>query len=91
MKEYMEILVHLLTSEEPISYAGERLTLKDARLHLRPYSDPLFDLAVAAVASPSGAKLAGRYGAGVLSLGATVAIGMDVLAHHWTIQEEVAA
>lgn len=91
LEEYMEILVHLLTSEEPISYEGEHLTLKDARLHLRPYSDPLFDLAVAAVASPSGAKLAGRYGAGVLSLGATVAIGMDVLAHHWTIQEEVAA
>ena len=26
-----------------------------------------------------------------MSLGATVAVGMDVLAHHWTIQEEVAA
>jgi limonene 1,2-monooxygenase len=91
LEEYLEIVMHLLTSEEPISYNSERLTLKDARLHVRPYSDPLFDIAVAAVASPSGAKLAGRYGAGVLSLGATVAIGMDVLAHHWTIQEEVAA
>ena len=91
LEEYMEILVHLLTSEEPISYQSDRLTLKDARLHLRPYSDPLFDMAVAAVASPSGARLAGRYGAGVLSLGATVAIGMDVLAHHWSIQEEFAA
>jgi len=91
LEEYLEILVHLLTSEEPISYQSDRLTLKDARLHLRPYSDPLFDLAVAAVASPSGAKLAGRYGAGLLSLGATVAVGMDVLAHHWTIQEEQAA
>ena len=91
LEDYMEILVHLLTSEEPISYQSDRLTLKDARLHLRPYSDPLFDLAVAAVASPSGAKLAGRYGAGLLSLGATVAVGMDVLAHHWTIQEEQAA
>lgn len=91
LEEYLEILVQLLTSEEPISYQSDRLTLKDARLHLRPYSDPLFDLAVAAVASPSGAKLAGRYGAGLLSLGATVAVGMDVLAHHWTIQEEQAA
>lgn len=91
LEEYMAIVMHLLTSEEPISYSSDRLTLKDARLHLRPYSDPLFDVAVAAVASPSGAKLAGRYGAGVLSLGATVAIGMDVLAHHWTVQEEVAA
>lgn len=91
LEDYMEILVHLLTSEEPISYKSDRLTLKDARLHLRPYSDPLFDLAVAAVASPSGARMAGKYGAGLLSLGATVAVGMDVLAHHWTIQEEMAA
>ena len=73
------------------SYESDHLTLKDARLHLRPYSDPLFDVTVAAVASPSGARLAGRYGAGLLSLGATVAVGMDVLAHHWTIQEQMAA
>ena len=91
LEEYMEIVMHLLTSEKPISYQSDRLTLNDARLHLRPYSDPLFDVAIAAVASPSGAKLAGKYGAGVLSLGATVAVGMDVLAHHWSVQEEVAA
>jgi len=87
LEEYMRIVMQLLTTDEPVSYQSDRLTLKNARLHLRPYSDPLFDIAVAAVASPSGAKLAGRYGAGLLSLGATVAVGMDVLAHHWTIQE----
>jgi limonene 1,2-monooxygenase len=91
LEEYMAIVMQLLTTDEPVNYSSDRLTLKDARLHLRPYSDPLFDIAVAAVASPSGAKLAGKYGAGVLSLGATVSIGMDVLAHHWTIQEDVAA
>ncbi len=90
-EEYIDIAYKLLTTDEPINYQSDRLTLKDARLHLRPYSEPLFDLAVAAVASPSGAKLAGRYGAGLLSLGATVAVGMDVLAHHWTIQEQAAA
>lgn len=91
LEAYLPLLVHLLTREDPISFESTRLTLKDARLHVRPYSDPLFDLAVAAVASPSGAKLAGRFGAGLLSLGATVAVGMDVLAHHWTIQEQEAA
>lgn len=90
-EEYLGVLMHLLTSEEPISYQGERLTLKDARLHLRPYSDPLFDVAVAAVASPTGARLAGRYGGGMLSLGATMAVGMDVLAHHWSVLEQMAA
>ena len=91
LEEYIAIVMQLLTSEEPVNYESDRLTLKNARLHLRPYSDPLFDIAIAAVASPSGAKLAGQYGGGVLSLGATVAVGMDVLAHHWTIQEETAA
>jgi len=91
LEEYMPLLMKLLTTDEPVNYTSDRLTLKDARLHLRPYSDPLFDIAVAAVASPAGAKLAGTFGVGVLSLGATLAIGMDVLAHHWTIQEEVAA
>jgi limonene 1,2-monooxygenase len=51
LEEYLAILMHLLTSDEPISHESERLTLRDARLHLRPYSDPLFDIAVAAVAS----------------------------------------
>ncbi|MGE3511628.1 MAG: LLM class flavin-dependent oxidoreductase [Vicinamibacterales bacterium] len=91
LEEYLPILLHLLRRDDPISHESARLTLRDARLHLRPYSDPLFDLAVAAVASPSGARLAGRYGLGLLSLGATVAVGMDVLAHHWSIQEEEAA
>ena len=50
LEEYMAVLMHLLTSDEPISYSSDRLTLNDARLHLRPYSDPLFDVAVAAVA-----------------------------------------
>lgn len=91
LEEYIEIVMQLLTTDEPVNYESDRLTLKNARLHLRPYSEPLFDIAIAAVASPSGAKLAGKYGGGVLSLGATVAVGMDVLAHHWTIQEETAA
>ena len=91
LEEYIAVVMQLLTSDEPVNFESERVKLTNARLHLRPYSDPLFDIAIAAVASPSGAKLAGQYGGGVLSLGATVAVGMDVLAHHWTIQEETAA
>jgi limonene 1,2-monooxygenase len=59
--------------------------LREARLHLRPYSNPLFDIAVAAVASPTGAKLAGRNGVGMLSVGATTAAGFDALAPHWDV------
>jgi limonene 1,2-monooxygenase len=79
--------------------AGETVTeqtpthkLVDARLQLRPYTEPCFDVAVAAVASPTGPRLAGRYGAGLLSIGATLTQeGFDALAHHWNVVEERAA
>jgi limonene 1,2-monooxygenase len=59
---------------------------------MAPYSDPLFDIAVAAVASPTGARLAGTHGLGLLSIGATLsADGFDALAHHWNVMEERAA
>ena len=49
------------------------------------------DVAIAAVASPSGPRLAGRYGLGLLSIGATMAAGFDLLGHHWNVMEERAA
>ena len=71
---------------------ARRTSSIDARLHLRPYSDPHFDVAVAAVASPTGPRLAGRHGVGLLSIGATLTeAGFDALAHHWNVMEERAA
>jgi limonene 1,2-monooxygenase len=52
----------------------------------------MFEVAVAAVASPTGPSLAGRHGLGLLSIGATLtADGFDALAHHWNVMEERAA
>jgi limonene 1,2-monooxygenase len=58
-----DIVMRLLRGEEPVSAETPTHKLIDARLHLRPYSDPLFDVAVAAIASPTGPRLAGRHGA----------------------------
>ena len=63
-------------------------TLKDARLQLRPYSDPCFEIAVAAQVSPSGPRLAGKFGHSLLSIGATSAGGFDILGAHWDVMEE---
>src|SRR3981189_2458751 len=79
--------------------AGEKVTAKtptheliDARLQLAPYSDGGLPLAVAAVASPTGARLAGKHGIGLLSIGATLVVeGFDALAYHWGIGAERAA
>jgi limonene 1,2-monooxygenase len=84
-----DIIVRLLRGDEPVNFENDRWILRDARLHLRPYS--AMDVAVAAVASPAGPRLAGRYGLGLLSIGATMAAGFDVLAHHWDVMEERAA
>ncbi len=90
LEESLAIIMQLLTTEEPVTFKNDRWELQDARLHLRPYSNPLFDIAVAAVASPTGPKLAGRHGIGMLSIGATTAAGFDALALHWDVLEEQA-
>jgi limonene 1,2-monooxygenase len=91
LEDAVEIITHLLTSEEPISFDNGRWKLKDARLHLRPYSNLADTITIAAVASPAGPRLAGRYGHGLLSIGATTAAGFDLLGLHWDVMEERAA
>ena len=68
MDESLGIIKRLLTETEPITYKAEWFTLRDARLHLRPYTKPHFPIAVAAAQSPSGMVLAGKHGLGVLSV-----------------------
>jgi limonene 1,2-monooxygenase len=48
-------------------------------------------VAVAASISPSGPKVAGRHGAGLLSIAATNPAGFAMLAGHWQVMEEQAA
>jgi limonene 1,2-monooxygenase len=87
----LDILVRLLAGET-VSAKTPTHELFDARLQLAPYSDGGIPLAVAAVASPTGARLAGKHGIGLLSIGATLTIeGFDALAYHWGIVEERAA
>jgi limonene 1,2-monooxygenase len=87
----VDVIMHLMKTDEPLTFRNERWDLRDARLHLRPYSVPLFDVAVAAVASPAGPQIAGKHGIGLLSIGATQAAGFDALALHWDVMEERAA
>jgi limonene 1,2-monooxygenase len=91
LSDGVDVIMHLLRSEEPLTFRNERWDLRDARLHLRPYSNPLFDVSVAAVASPAGPQIAGKHGIGLLSIGATQAVGFDALALHWDVVEERAA
>jgi limonene 1,2-monooxygenase len=91
MEESLEAIIALLTSDEPVNMVTDWFTLKDARLQLRPYTHPCFEIGVAAQVSPAGPRAAGRFGASLLSLGATTAGGFDVLGAHWQTCEERAA
>jgi limonene 1,2-monooxygenase len=88
MEESFEAILELLAGEKPVNRSTDWFTLKDARLQLRPYSDPCFEIAVAAQVSPSGPRLAGRFGHSLLSIGATSQGGFDILGAHWDVMEE---
>lgn len=64
--------------------------LRDARLHLLPFS-PDLEVCVSVVASPTGATLAGTHGLGMLSIGATQPAGFEALASHWSHVSDAAA
>jgi limonene 1,2-monooxygenase len=91
MEESLEAIIALLTDDEPVNMVTDWFTLKDARLQLRPYTHPRFEIGVAAQISPAGPRAAGRFGVSLLSLGATSAGGFDVLGAHWQTTEERAA
>jgi limonene 1,2-monooxygenase len=88
MEEALEAILGLLQDEKPIDRSTDWFTLRDARLQLRPYTQPCFEVAVAAMISPTGPRAAGRFGCSLLSLAATFVEGFDVLGEHWKVVEE---
>lgn len=89
MEQCLDAIVRLLRGET-VTMHTDGFTLQDARLQLKPYSEPCFDIAVAASFSPTGPRGAGRHGIGMLSIAATARQGMDLLAQHWNTWDEVA-
>ena len=92
LEEGLDVIMQLLRSDEPVSSQTKTWNLVDARLHLRPYSQPAASTSPWPPSPrPSGPRLAGRYGVGLLSIGATQSEGFDLLGLHWDVMEERAA
>ncbi len=91
MMEALDAITRLLACAEPVTMKTDWFELREARLHLAPYSDPLFEIAVASTITPVGMIAAGTFGLGVLSIGAGLPGGPDALAEQWAIAEEAAA
>jgi limonene 1,2-monooxygenase len=90
MVESIEVILRLFAGER-VTHKSEWFTLVDATCQLRPYTWPHPEIAVASSVTPSGGKLAGKHGFGMLCVAATQEGGYDALGINWKIANEVAA
>src|SRR5579872_2611763 len=88
MEESLEAIVALIDGEQPVTRVTDWFELCEARLNLRPYSHPRPDIRVASIVSPAGPRAAGRWGLGLLSMGATSPEGFAALAGCWDVVAE---
>jgi limonene 1,2-monooxygenase len=91
MEESLDAIMALLKCEEPVSIKTDWFEMREARLHLAPYTHPRFPISVASTMTPAGMTSAGKHGLGVLSLGAGIPGGPEALGGQWRIYEETAA
>ena len=91
MDEALDAIMRLLRGDEPVTMKTDWFELREARLHLAPYTDPHFPIAVASTITPFGVMSAAKHGLGVLSIGAGLPGGPEALAGQWKISEETAA
>ena len=88
--EAMGVIRRLFEGGDRFSYESEWFTLNEAKLQLLPLQRDM-EFAVASMVSPSGMTLAGKHGAGVLSIGSTTKAGLQALPLQWSFAEESAA
>jgi len=87
----VDVLMQLISTDTPVSIETDRYRLVEARLQLDNFTYPHPEVATAAIVSPSGPRLVGKHGLGMISIGATLtAEGFDALAYHWDVVEEQA-
>lgn len=89
MDEAIGPLVRLLNGET-VTAKTDWFALQDARLQLPSYNEGGVEMAVASQISPTGARAAGKFGFGLLSIGATSAGGFNALKSNWEIAEDIA-
>ncbi|HEV3227531.1 MAG TPA: hypothetical protein VGZ52_11875, partial [Acidimicrobiales bacterium] len=86
-----EAILALLRSDEPVTRETDWFKMRECTLQMRPYSHPHFEVAVAAMVSPSGPRLAGAHDVSLLSLSMSVAEGFAAIGQAWGVVEEQAA
>lgn len=90
MARALDVIIRLFKGES-VTEKTAWYELVDAKLHLKPYSYPYPEIAVASSLTPSGGKIAAKYGLAMLCVAATTPTGFDVLATNWQTARETAA
>lgn len=90
MVEAIEVILRLFKGER-VTAKTDWFTLENATCQLKPYTWPHPEIAVASSVTPSGGKLAGKHGFGMLCVAATQAGGYDALGINWKIANDTAA
>jgi len=84
MADAIDVITRLLAGEI-ITQESDWYTMREARLHLRPYTKPRPHLAIASAVTPYGGRLAGRYDLGMLCVMAGSPNGYDTLDYNWEL------
>ena len=90
LQEGLDVILRLLRGEV-VTEKSDWYVMRDARTHLRPYTDPHPEVCVASAVTPSGGRLAGRYDLGMLCVAAGEQAGFDALDTNWKVADEIAA
>jgi limonene 1,2-monooxygenase len=90
MVQSIEVILRLFAGER-VTHKTDWFTLVDATCQVRPYTWPHPEIAVASSVTPSGGKLAGRHGFGMLCVAATQTGGYDALGINWKVANDTAA
>ena len=87
--EAIGVIKRLMKGEDRFDHESEWFTLKNAALQLLPLQEDM-EFVVASMISPSGMTLAGKYGAGALSIGSMSTAGLQSLPLQWSFAQDSA-
>jgi len=89
LDESLDVIMELMQGHM-VTRKTDWFDLREARLQLKSYSQPMMEMAVANARSPTGALQAGKHGIGMLSLGGTSDEALKAHATNWGVYEEAA-
>ena len=86
LDESLDVMVELMAGRM-VTKKTDWFDLREARLQLQSYSQPMMEMAVASARSPTGALQAGKHGIGMISLGGTSDDALKAHAANWGVYD----